>query len=70
MFTYGETKGRHIMIKRVAKLITYKMNCKKKKHAVGTVPKSTKQSQREAKPILLTHKYITAHFHDLVQTLQ
>ena len=42
----------------------------KKYHTVGTIPKS--KSQKEAKSIPLTHKYMTGHFPGLVyiQTLK
>jgi len=42
----------------------------KKYHTAGRFPKSNRKIVKEAKSIPLTHKYMTAHFPDLVQALQ
>jgi len=39
-------------------------------HTFGTVPKSNIKIVERGKIIHLTHKYMIAHFHGLVQTLQ
>jgi hypothetical protein len=43
---------------------------KKRIHNVGTVPKLTEKSYKEAKLISLTHIYMTSHLPGLVQALQ
>ena len=41
-----------------------------KYHTVGTIPKSNIKVVERKKSISLTHKFMTAHFLGLVQTLQ
>jgi hypothetical protein len=52
--------------------ISYKIKLKTKKyHTVKTIPKSNiKIVETEGKVIPLKHKYMTTHFHDLVQAFQ